>query len=445
MNEEYDVIVLGTGLKECIMSGLCSVDGMKVLHMDRNNYYGGECASLNLEQLFQKFKNGAKPGANLGASRDYNVDLVPKFIMSSGLLVQMLLHTDVTRYLEFKSVDGSYVYRRGGKIYKVPASDTEALTSSLIGLLDKNRARKFFQFVQDYEPENPKSHEGLDCSKEPMLSVYKKFGLEGSKDLVDVVGHALALNINDDYIKQPALDTINRVKLYADSLARFGKSPYIYALYGLGELPQGFARLSAIYGGTYMLNKPVEQIVYDDSGKVVGVKSEGEVAKCKFLIGDPSYFPEKARKVGRVIRVINILDHAISNTNNAESCQIIIPQNQVDRKSDIYVGLISSAHNVCGKGKYIAICSTTVETEDPIKELKPAFDLLGPILEQFVNISDVYEPLSDGRQDHVFISTSYDATSHFETTVQDVLDIYRRLTGKELVLKPKVQGEASGQ
>ena len=30
MDEEYDVVVLGTGLKECILSGLLSVDGLKV-------------------------------------------------------------------------------------------------------------------------------------------------------------------------------------------------------------------------------------------------------------------------------------------------------------------------------------------------------------------------------------------------------------------------------
>ncbi len=35
-------------------------------------------------------------------------------------------------------------------------------------------------------------------------------------------------------------------------------------------------RLSAIYGGTYMLNKPIDEIVVEN-GKVVGVKSEGEV------------------------------------------------------------------------------------------------------------------------------------------------------------------------
>ena len=51
MNEEYDAIVLGTGLKECILSGLLSVNGYKVLHMDRNNYYGAESASINLNQV----------------------------------------------------------------------------------------------------------------------------------------------------------------------------------------------------------------------------------------------------------------------------------------------------------------------------------------------------------------------------------------------------------
>lgn len=30
MNETYDAIVLGTGLKECIISGLLSVEGKKV-------------------------------------------------------------------------------------------------------------------------------------------------------------------------------------------------------------------------------------------------------------------------------------------------------------------------------------------------------------------------------------------------------------------------------
>ena len=109
---EYDAIVMGTGLKECVISGLLSVNGLKVLHMDRNNYYGGDCASLNLNNLYKKFQAGEVP-SYLGANRDYNVDLIPKLIMACGNLTKMLLHTKVTRYLEFKSVSGSFVYRGG--------------------------------------------------------------------------------------------------------------------------------------------------------------------------------------------------------------------------------------------------------------------------------------------------------------------------------------------
>jgi Rab GDP dissociation inhibitor len=46
----------------------------------------------------------------------------------AGELVKLLIHTGVTRYLEFKSIDGSYVYK-DGKIHKVPANEKEALTS----------------------------------------------------------------------------------------------------------------------------------------------------------------------------------------------------------------------------------------------------------------------------------------------------------------------------
>jgi RAB protein geranylgeranyltransferase component A len=55
------------------------------------------------------------------ACSDWNVDLIPKFIMACGKLVKILLHAKVTRYLEFKSIDGSYVFK-DGKVQKVPGT-----------------------------------------------------------------------------------------------------------------------------------------------------------------------------------------------------------------------------------------------------------------------------------------------------------------------------------
>lgn len=429
MNEEYDCIVLGTGLKECILSGMLSVSGKKVLHIDRNKYYGGESASITpLEEFFDKFNLPKDTIAEYGRSRDWNVDLIPKFLMANGSLVKLLIHTGVTRYLEFKSLEGSYVYK-AGKIYKVPADEREALSSSLMGLFEKRRFRSFLIFIQEFNKDDPKTWKEIDPNRTTSAQLYEKFGLD--KETADFTGHALALYRDDDYLAQPCGDLITRVKLYSESLARYGKSPYLYPLYGLGELPQGFARLSAIYGGTYMLDKPVDEIVYDETGKVIGVRSGDEVAKCKQVYCDPSYVSSKVQKVGQVVRCICLLNHPVRNTNDSLSCQIIIPQKQVGRKSDIYVSVVSYTHQVAAKDWFIAIVSTTVETSNPELEIKPALDLLGPIKQRVIAVSDVYKPTDDGSHSQVFISESFDATSHFETTCTDVLNIFKRGTGEE--------------
>jgi Rab GDP dissociation inhibitor len=50
-------------------------------------------------------------------------------------------------------------------------------------------------------------------------------------------------------------------------------------------------------------------------------------------------------------------------------------------------------------------------------ELKPGLDRLGKIEEQFLGQPiPLYEPLESGVNDNIFLSKSYDATSHFETT-----------------------------
>lgn len=150
------------------------------------------------------------------------------------------------------------------------------------------------------------------------------------------------------YKTKVARPSYERIVLYTQSMARYGKSPYIYPLYGLGELPQAFARLSAIYGGTYMLDKPIDEIVTDPAtGKFIGVKSGEETVKAKLVIGDPSYFggspagatagansgKVRVLEETKVVRAICILKHPIPGTDDSDSVQIIIPQNQVNRRN----------------------------------------------------------------------------------------------------------------
>ncbi|QSZ33571.1 hypothetical protein DSL72_005139 [Monilinia vaccinii-corymbosi] len=457
---EYDVVVLGTGLTECVLSGVLSVKGQKVLHIDRNDHYGGEAASVNIEALFKKYGNynqGEEPWKKYGRANDWNIDLVPKLLMSSGELTNILVSTDVTRYLEFRSVAGSYVQQGAGPkamVAKVPSDAGEALRSSLMGIFEKRRMKSFLEWVGTFDVADPETHKGLDMSTATMKDVYDKFGLEpGTRDFL---GHAMALYQTDDYIDQKggAPATIDRIRLYGHSVARYGNSPFIYPAYGLGELPQGFARLSAIYGGTYMLNASIDEFKYDGD-KVCGIKAtmhEKDVqgndstmtfeTKTKKIIADPSYFPGKVRVVGQLLKAICILNHPLAGTDNADSAQLIIPQSQVGRKNDIYIAVVSNVHSVCPKGYYIAIVSTIAETDSNHHlELAPGLERLGKIEEKFMGPPiPLYEPLESGEKDCIFISKSYDATSHFETTTDDVKDIYRRAEGHELVVEGLREG-----
>ena len=342
---EYDVVVLGTGLTECILSGVMSVRGKKVLHMDRNDHYGGEAASVNLETLFKQYGNfaaGTEPWKKYGRPNDWNIDLVPKLLMANGELTNILVSTDVTRYIEFKQIAGSYVQQGNGPratVAKVPSDAGEALRSPLMGIFEKRRARNFLTWVGNFKEDDPKTHNGMNLTQTTMRQVYDKFGLEATTR--DFIGHSMALYTTDEYVdnKGMAKDAVERIRLYVNSMARYGKSPYIYPLYGLGELPQGFARLSAIYGGTYMLSTRIDEIKYE-GGKVSGIKATMErdqdkmqfETKCKRIIADPSYFPQKVQVVGHLLKAICILNHPIDKTDNSDSLQLIIPQSQVGRK-----------------------------------------------------------------------------------------------------------------
>jgi Rab GDP dissociation inhibitor len=58
MDQEYDAIILGTGLKECLLAGLLSVDGMKVRGLRRR---GGGDGWRMPRRLKTKNKKNKKP------------------------------------------------------------------------------------------------------------------------------------------------------------------------------------------------------------------------------------------------------------------------------------------------------------------------------------------------------------------------------------------------
>jgi len=102
-------------------------------------------------------------------------------------------------------------------------------------------------------------------------------------------------------------------------MGQYGNSPFLYPIYGLAGIPEGFSRMCAIYGGTFMLNKDIDEILFGEDGKVKGVKSGDEIAKTKIVICGPTYplncgLKNKVKSIGKIVRCICILDHTIPNT-----------------------------------------------------------------------------------------------------------------------------------
>ena len=119
-----------------------------------------------VKQLFKRhgnFEKGQEPWKQYGRVNDWNIDLVPKLLMSNGELTSILVSTDVTKYLEFRQIAGSYVQQGNGPkatVAKVPSDASEALRSPLMGLFEKRRAKKFLEWVGDYKEDDPKTYNG---------------------------------------------------------------------------------------------------------------------------------------------------------------------------------------------------------------------------------------------------------------------------------------------
>lgn len=116
-------------------------------------------------------------------------------------------------------MDGSYVYK-DGKIYKVPATDVEALSSPLMGIFEKRRFKNFLVFLSNYEKDKPSTYlKGKSMEQLTTKKLFEEYGLDPAT--MAFTGHAMALQRDDAYLEEPAAATVEAVQLYVYSLQRY--------------------------------------------------------------------------------------------------------------------------------------------------------------------------------------------------------------------------------
>ncbi|KAJ3852938.1 FAD/NAD-P-binding domain-containing protein [Lentinula lateritia] len=447
----FDVIVIGTGLTESITAAALAKAGFKVAHLDENVYYGGDEASLSLDEYidwatqsktstqFSSFSS-LSPSDTLPNSRQYSISLSPSVIPATGPLISSLVASGVSRYGGFRLVEHVAVYSSHHKVKTVPGSKEDIFKDKTISLLDKRRLMRFLVFASgDEDFEGRVELEGTNVNM-PFLEFLKAtFSL--NQEIAETITYALS------YCTSPTdkiLPALHRLRRYLRSTGRYGHSPFLVGHYGSsGEIAQGFCRTAAVAGAVYILGKPISSITRNQNSEkaqstptyTLTLADFPEPITCHLLISSesrlpvelirnidavqriPSAFPfADKNRPGKIARGVCIIDQPLTLTPTQDSLifgeadpESNIPESSSALDTGIVVfppfsvpaGLASSAVTVLvvgegslsvPKGKWIIYISTPIPSSSPdSNDYDPVIDpetLIKPYLESTLSFSN---------------------------------------------------------
>ena len=288
--EVFDVIVVGTGMVESILAAAAARQGHSVLHLDTAKYYGADWAAFTLDGLQQwiaetkEEKEDSQAETDAGAevaleegevlvklekkptveniqetwtskpeeeekdeektletdtatsetqwtreellkqSRKFNIDLTPRLLYSRGDMVELLISSNISRYTEFKSVT-RVLTMLDGNLEQVPSSRSDVFNTKKISVVEKRILMKFLtQCLQEEEPTEDNNKTFGSYLKQQKLT----------PNLLHYVCHSIAMVPLD----APMVEGLASTKKFLSSLGRFGPTPFLWSMYGTGELPQ---------------------------------------------------------------------------------------------------------------------------------------------------------------------------------------------------------------
>ncbi|XVE82397.1 hypothetical protein DITRI_Ditri16bG0001200 [Diplodiscus trichospermus] len=329
----FDLIVIGTGLPESILAAAASTASKSVLHLDPNPFYGSHFSSLshtdfpsflishstpspsstpqsNGHHDFAVYDFATRPlysSLDISSfspdllhqhSRKFNIDVAgPRVFFCADKSIDLMLKSGASQYLEFKSIDATFLGDDKGNLWSVPDSRAAIFKDKSLGLMEKNQLMRFFKLVQGHLA----GEQGVKISEEdlqsPFVDFLSKMGLPPK--IKSFILYAIAMVDYDqedvgvcrDLLKTK--DGIDQLALYNASVGRFPNAlgALIYPVYGQGELSQAFCHRAAVKGSIYVLRMPVTALlVGKDNGCYKGVRlASGQDIFSKQLILDPSF------------------------------------------------------------------------------------------------------------------------------------------------------------
>ncbi|KAG9265488.1 rab proteins geranylgeranyltransferase component A 1 [Astyanax mexicanus] len=296
--------------------------------------------------------------------RRFNIDLVSKLLYSRGLLVDLLIKSNVSRYAEFKNLS-RILTCRNGKIEQVPCSRADVFGSKQLSMVEKRMLMKFLTFCLDFE-QHPEEFQ--DFSQKPFWDYLRSRSL--TENLQHFVFSSIAM-VDQETLTEEGLRATQH---FLRCLGRYGNTPFLFPLYGLGEIPQCFCRMCAVFGGIYCLRHSVQCLVVDkESGKCKAViDTHGQRISCSHLVVEDGYIrdEQRTRSVNRLIsRAVIITDRSILPSESDQQISLVTVPPLDSSSPAVRMVELSSSSMTCMPGTYLVhlTCSSVGSAREDLE------------------------------------------------------------------------------
>ncbi|NXF88538.1 RAE1 geranylgeranyltransferase, partial [Eubucco bourcierii] len=316
--------------------------------------------------------------------RRFNIDLVSKLLFSRGLLIDLLIKSNVSRYAEFQNATRILAFREG-KVERVPCSRADVFNSKQLTMVEKRMLMKFLTFCLDYE-QHPEEYQDYESSTFAQFLSTRKL----TPSLQHFILHSIAMVSETDC---STLDGLQATKKFLQCLGRYGNTPFLFPMYGQGEIPQCFCRLCAVFGGIYCLRHPVQCLVVDKaSGRCKAIVDHfGQRISANYFIVEDSYLSESICTnvcYRQISRAVLITDQSVLNGDSEQQISILtVPPVDPGNPAVCIIELCSSSMT-CMKDTYLVhlTCPST----------KTAREDLEPVVQKLFNLNTEKETEDEG-------------------------------------------------
>ncbi|XP_070712147.1 rab proteins geranylgeranyltransferase component A 1 isoform X2 [Pempheris klunzingeri] len=270
--------------------------------------------------------------------RRFNIDLVSKLMYSRGSLVDLLIKSNVSRYAEFKNVTRILTFRHG-QVEQVPCSRADVFASRQLSVVEKRKLMRFLTSCVE-ETEEQRAYNGR-----PYLEFLRDQQL--GDNLQHFLLHSIAMVTED----VPTEEGLASTRHFLHCLGRYGNTPFLFPVYGLGEIPQCFCRMCAVFGGIYCLRHSVCCVLVDkDTNRCKAViDSRGQRISCGHFVVEEGYVATDRKRVATPAR---FLSRAVLITDGS-----VLPSDSDQQVSMVTVPPVAAG---CPAVRMVELCPSTM-------------------------------------------------------------------------------------